>query len=73
MLADRFLNIPIESIEDETLAPPFSYGSTGQGTLYCRWCGHTIRLVSSTKAGVSCSDCGQALALSLQSSISEDL
>jgi hypothetical protein len=63
MLADTFLNLPIETVDCGPLAPNYSDGFDGAGYLYCSWCTHFIRLVCRTKAGVSCSDCGQALAL----------
>ena len=61
MDADTFLNLPIESVNCETLTPSYPYGSSGPGYLFCLWCGHSIRLVCHTKSGVGCSDCGQAL------------
>ena len=63
MLADTFLNLPIETVDCGPLASTYSDGFDGAGYLYCSWCTHFIRLVCRTKAGVSCSDCGQALAL----------
>ena len=63
MLADTFLNLPIETVDCGPLAPTYSDGFNGAGYLYCSWCTHFIRLVCRTKTGVSCSDCGQALAL----------
>ena len=63
MLADTFLNLPIETVDYGTLAPTYPDGFNGQGYWYCSWCGHDIRLVCHTKTGVRCSDCGQALGL----------
>jgi len=63
MRADPFLNIPIETIGCEILAPTYPDGFNGPGYLYCSWCAHYIRLVCRTKTRVSCSDCGQALAV----------
>jgi len=63
MHANTFLKLPIESVDCGTLAPTYPYGVNGQGYLFCGRCAHYIRLVYQTKTGVSCSDCGQALAL----------
>ena len=63
MLADTFLNLPIETVDCEALAPTYPYGVNGPGYLYCSWCTHSIRLVCRTKTGVRCSDCGQVLAM----------
>ena len=63
MPADPFLNLPIETVDWGTLAPTDPFRFNGPGYLHCSWCGHDIRLVCRTKAGVRCSDCGQALAL----------
>jgi hypothetical protein len=63
MLADTFLNLPFETVDCGPLALTYPYGLNGPGYLYCSWCGHDIRLVCHTKTGVSCSDCGQAIAL----------
>jgi hypothetical protein len=71
MRADTFLNLPIEAVDWGTLAPTYPFRFNGPGYLYCSWCTHFIRLVSRTKAGVSCSDCGQALAMAPQSFIDE--
>jgi len=63
MHADTFLNLPIETVDWGPLAPTYPFRFNGPGYLYCSWCTHFIRLVCRTKAGLSCSDCGQALAL----------
>jgi len=63
MHADTFLNLPIEAVDWESLAPTYPFRFNGRGYLYCQWCTHFIRLVCRTQAGVRCSDCGQAVAL----------
>ena len=63
MLSDTFLNLPIETVDCGALAPTYPYGGDGPGYLYCLWCGHYIRLVCHTTAGVKCADCGQAVAM----------
>lgn len=62
MLSDTYLKLPIETVDWEKLDPTYPFRFNGPGYLYCRWCTHYIRLVCHTKTGVSCSDCGQALA-----------
>ena len=66
MFSDNFLNLPIETIDCGPLAPTYPHGFEGPGYLYCMWCSHFIRLVSVTKTGVTCSDCGQDLTVSEQ-------
>jgi hypothetical protein len=56
MLADTFLNLPIETVNCGTLAPTYPDGFNGPGYLYCNWCAHYIRLVCQTKSEVRCSD-----------------
>jgi len=72
MRADNFLNLPIETVNWGKLSPTYPFRFNGPGYLYCRWCTHYIRLVCYTKTGVSCSNCGQALALAHQSFIHDD-
>ena len=72
MFADILSWSPIETVNWGTLAPTYPFRFNGSGYLYCRWCTHYIRLVRHTQTGVSCSDCGQALALAPQSFIHED-
>ena len=72
MLADTFLNLPIETVDCGPLAPTYSDGLNGAGYLYCSWCTHFIRLVCRTKTGVSCADCGQNLDIAPQSFLHED-
>ena len=73
MHADMYLKLPIETVDWEKLDPTYPFRFNGPGYLYCRWCTHYIRLVCHTKTGVSCSDCGQALALGPQSLLDERL
>jgi len=65
MLADTFLNLPIETVDCGTLAPTYPDGFNGPGYLYCMGCAHDIRLVCRTQSGVRCLDCGQALAVAI--------
>ena len=69
MLADTILNLPIESVDCETLAPTYPFQSNGPGDLYCGWCLHSLRLVCHTKTEVHCADCGQNLDIAPQSFI----
>ena len=72
MLTDTHTRAPIEMVNWGTLSPTYPFRFNGPGYLYCRWCAHYIRLVCRTKTGVSCADCGQALALAAQSIIHQD-
>jgi hypothetical protein len=72
MLADTLSWFPIETVNWGALSPTYPFRFNGPGYLYCMWCTHFIRLVCRTKTGVSCSGCGQALALAPQSFIPED-
>ena len=72
MLIDTRAWSYIETVHWGNLAPTYPFRFNGPGYLYCRWCTHYIRVVCRTQAGVSCSDCGQALALAPQSVIHED-
>jgi hypothetical protein len=72
MRTDTFLNLPIESVDCETLAPTYPFRSNGPGDLYCSWCLHSLRLVCRTKTGVSCADCGQNLDIAPQYFLHED-
>jgi len=72
MDVNTFLQLPTESMDCETLAPPYPFRSNVSGYLYCGWCLHDIRLVSRTKTGVSCADCGQNLDIAASSFIQEN-
>ena len=61
MLANTFLRLPIETVDSVPLDSTDDFQVTGPGALYCGWCLHDIRLVSRTKTGVTCADCGQYL------------
>jgi len=61
MLTDAHAWSPIKTDNGGTLPPMYIYRFNGPGYLYCRRCGHEIRLVYRTKTGVRCLDCGQVL------------
>ena len=63
MFADIRSWSPIETVNWGMLSPTNPFRFYSPGYLYLRWCAHYIRLVSHTKTEVSCSDCGQALAI----------
>lgn len=72
MHTNTFLKLPIEIVNNDALALPYSFRFNGPGKLYCGWCLHDIRLVCRTKTGVSCADCGQNLDIAFQSFFHED-
>ena len=72
MLADTFLRLPIETGDYGPFPSTDPFRFNGPGALYCGWCLHDIRLVSRTKTGVSCADCGQHLDIAPQSFVHED-
>ena len=63
MLTDTRAWSSIKTDNGGTLPPMYIYRFNGPGYLYCRGCGHEIRLVYRTKTGVRCLDCGQVLNL----------
>ncbi len=72
MHTNTFLKFPIETVDHEAFAPIYPFRFNGPGDLYCGWCLHDLRLVSRTKTGVSCADCGQNLDIAPQSFLHDD-
>ena len=66
MLTDTFLRLPIDTVDSMSFLSTGSFGGNWPGVLFCGWCLHDIRLVSRTKTGVSCADCGQHLDIAPQ-------
>jgi len=55
----------IETGKWGTISPTYFFCFNGPGNLYCMGCARDIRLVCSTKTGVRCLDCGEALSVEI--------
>ena len=64
MFSETSMSLLVETVDWNRLSPTYPYRFKGPAYLYCVWCEHFIRLVRPSNAGLTCSDCGEVLAIS---------
>ena len=64
MFSETSKTLPVETVDWNRLSPTYPFRFKGPAYLYCVWCEHFIRRVRPSSADLTCSDCGEVLAIS---------